>query len=888
MKSLENRLTVISLAVLCMLSSSPALAHPEQGTAAKGPGPGVPIELATFRASHYSNLEYDIKFKLAPGAAFMEGAEEIRVSLDNPSDDLILDWRVQSVEAETQSNFRSLEVNGKAVTGARHVNDHIIIPAGYLRTGGNGIRVAFQAPVSTSGSAVTRYLDREDGSEYVYTLFVPSDASSTFPCFDQPDLKARFKLNLSVASGWTAVSNTMPEGVSDASGTGLREWRFAQTERISTYLFAFAAGPFAQLSDASSSLHTRMFVRHSRLERAKKEAAEVFRITREGLDYYINYFAFRYPFPKYDLVVIPEFAYGGMEHAGATFLNEDGIIFPTEPTANNFLSRAQLILHETAHQWFGDLVTMRWFDDLWLKEGFATFMATKASETVMPQYAAWKAFYLHTKPAAYVTDGTKGTTPIWQEIPNLSAAKSAYGNIVYNKAPSMLHQAEFYLGSGKFQAAIQMFVRAHAYSNARWGDLVADFERASGQKLDQWADAWVKHRGMPAVHVDWAVDARGNLSRLTLSQSDVLDEGGVWPMRLKVLLAYDQSKPVVLTIVLNSKSLEVAEAVGMPAPVYVFANYEDYGYGRFLLDAKSRPAVIQRLGAVKDDFLRALLWGSLWDSVRETELAPSDYLGLGIKLVADEPDEVAAQSILGHQGTAFARLLSVKQQQQIGPALEQLLYGQMMGSPAKGLRITYFQAFRSIATTEDGRKKLKELFSGAAMIPDVPLRSLDRFDIVTHLLSEGDKDGPEMLAAATKADSSDNGRRYSYAAAAARADAGTKKQYFDTYVTNHEIPESWVAASLGPFNSIEQADLTFPYLAPALTALPQMKRTRKIFFVNGWLGTFIGGQCSQGARDVVENFLGRQQVDKDLRLKILEAKDGLDRCVRIRAKYALE
>jgi aminopeptidase N len=847
-----------------------------------GPRPGVPLELARFRAAHYTNVEYDLEIEIAPGAAFLKGTQEIRLTLDNPADDLVLDWRTALRDGKPQHQIHDIQVNGKVVADARLVNDHIVIPARHLRPRSNSIKLRFESPISTSGSAVTSYLDREDGSQYVYTLFVPSDASTAFPCFDQPDLKGRFALELTASKDWKAIANTPAEGVAEDLSAGTKRWRFGRTEPISTYLFAFATGPFAEIADDGSNWKTHIFVRRSKLERAKKESSEIFRITREGLAYFIDYFDFKYPFPKYDLVVIPEFAYGGMEHAGATFMNEDAVLFPTEPTANNYLARAQLILHETAHQWFGDLVTMRWFDDLWLKEGFATFMAAHASEVVMPGYDAWKTFCLRTKPAAYATDATKGTTPIWQQIPNLSAAKSAYGNIVYNKAPSMLRQAEFFLGAREFQAAVRLLVKDRAYANAEWSDLVHDFERTSGLRLATWADAWVKRRGMPAVQVDWSVAANGRIDRFVLKQSDVLGEGGQWPMRLKVFLAYPDAEPAVLTVTLDAKSESVSEALGRPAPSYVFANYDDYGYGRFLLDAKSRQTVLSNLASVKNNLLRALLWSSLWESVREAELAPRAYLDLGIRLIAGEEDEIAVQSILSHMETAFNRYLTPGQAEELAPRLEGLLSDRMQRGPAKGLRITYFRAFESVAMTESGRSILKRLLSGELQIPEAPLRSRDRFDIITRLLARRDKDAAALLRKEKEADTSDSGRRYAYAAGAASADQAVKQQYFATYAGDSSIPENWLEASLDPFNSADQSELTLPLLENALKLLPRLKRTRKIFFVNRWLAAFIGGQCSQPALTLVQNFLGREELDRDLRLKVLEAVDGLERCIRIR------
>lgn len=876
---------LILLMLLCnLIQAAGKTTDPEQG---------VPRELARLRARQYSNVRYALNIQLSPGAELLKGSEEIRLTLEVAVDELVLDWRKMAAKVgQPQSRVWDVEANGRKVVDARETNDHLIIPGAYLVKGENIIRLNFESPISTSGSAVTRYLDREDKSEYIYTLFVPSDASTIFPCFDQPDLKARFSLDIEAPVSWKVISNT--SGVvyetSDRIGMeGLSRRRFSQTEPISTYLFAFAAGPFEEFKDEQTAqLPMRFLVRKSKAERARRELPEVFRLTREGLKFFTRYFDYKFPFPKYDQVILPEFAYGGMEHAGATFLREESILFPSDPTANDLINRAELVYHELAHQWFGDLVTMRWFDDLWLKEGFATFMAYKAMEVTMPEYNAWKVFYQKTKPAAYLTDVTKGTTPIWQEISNLSAAKSAYGNIVYRKAPSMLRQAEFYLEPEKFQRAVQLFLKEHAYRNAEWADLVGAFERTSGRKLNDWAAAWVKRRGMPDVRVEWSADSLNRIKSFTLRQRDVLSEGGAWPMRVKLLLAYDEAKPETLTVTLSGNGqTSVQEVIGKRAPRYVFANYEDYGYGRFLLDDESERAVLNHLGEVSDPFLRALLWGALWDSVREAELAPLAYIELALKLLPTERDEVTAQSVLGRAAAAFNRYLSSEEMQRLAPRLERLLSERMMQAETAGLRITYFRAFQAVAMTDEARSLLKKILGGEVSIPGMTLRSRDRFDIVTALQMRGDREAPALLEKLGRQDTTDDAKRYAYAAGAARGLAETKKTYFDAYLSDTKLAESWIEASTGPFNAIQQSDLTLPYLERALRELPTLKRTRKIFFVNGWLAAFLGGQCNERALGTVQSFLNNNpSLDRDLRLKVLESMDGLERCVRIRTKYA--
>jgi aminopeptidase N len=878
-------LRIIFAALLLTLTC--AALYVAHGETTPDPQPGVARELARFRAAHYSNVRYALQVSVFPGDEMMKGSEKIRVTLDGEADQLVLDWRIVAAkQGQPQARVWDMEVNGREVKDAREANDHILIPGAYLLKGENVVRLKFESPISTSGSAVTRYLDREDKSEYIYTLFVPSDASTAFPCFDQPDLKARFQLNMSTLTAWNVISNTGADTVT-RNGTN-SFWHFRETEPISTYLFAFAAGEFAEFKDETSQIPMRLFVRKSKAEQARKELAEVFRLHRDTLNFLADYFDYKYPFPKYDIVIVPEFAYGGMEHAGATFLREERILFPTDPTANDLAARAEVICHEAAHQWFGDLVTMRWFDDLWLKEGFATFMAYKAIEKILPQQNAWKVFYQRTKPGAYTTDVTKGTTPIFQEIPNLSAAKSAYGNIVYLKAPSMLRQAEFFLGADKFQQAIRAFLKEHAFGNAEWADLVRALERSSGRKLDEWAAAWVKRRGLADVRASWSVNRAGRINHLTLTQTDVLHEGGAWPIRVKLLLAHEASAPETLDVTLETNGeTSVKDAIGKRRPSFVFTNYEDYGYGRFLLDEKSREYVLSNLGTVRDDFLRTLLWGSLWDSVREAELAPSAYLELALKLIPQERDEVTAQGVLARVQTAYNRYLSSNERKSLAPRLEQMLKLRMLSAESAGLRITSFRAFQSIAITDAARETLKEILRGELKIPGMQLRSRDRFDIITALLTRDDRDAPALLEAQSKADTTDDGRRYAYAAAAAAGDAATKKKYFDAFTTDPKLPESWIEASMGSFNSIQQAELTLPYLDAALRELPRLKRTRKIFFVNSWLSAFIGGQCNERAQSTVQDFLQRESaLDRDLRLKVLEVSDGLERCVKIRKQFA--
>jgi aminopeptidase N len=849
---MRARATLLGLLAACA-SSAPAQVPPRLE-------PGVSLELARWRAAHYREPRYALDLRLDPRRGRATGRLGLEVTLTSRVD-LVLDWRGAPV--------RGLTVNGKPAQ-ARRAKQHLVIPRAALKKGRNRLELEFRAPIAVAGRALTLYRDREDRASYVYSLFVPSDASSVFPCFDQPDLKARFTLELGLPRGWRAVSNA--PAVEEAPG----RVRFAQTEPLSTYLFAFAAGPFQVLSVPDEPV--RLWVRRSQAQRAKAHAAEVLRLNRLALALFEAEFARPFPFAKYDLVLIPELAYGGMEHAGATFLNEQAVVFPDPPSRPDLLRRAQLIFHETSHQWFGNLVTMRWFDDLWLKEGFANYMAARAAAAIVPELEPWSAF-LALKTAAYRTDATQGTTPLRQPLHNLSAAKSAYGAIVYSKGPALLRQAEFYLGEHVFRRAMRDFLRRHAYAAADWRDLVRAFERASRRDLQSWADAWVQRRGLPTVTL------RESGSGVQLVQEDRLGEGGLWPQKLVVAAAVADGSVVTSEAALEGPTA-LLEGPAAQRPVrWRYANAGDFGYGRFLLDAASRDALLAEPRALPDGLLRAQLVEALWESVREAELAPAAFIDFALALAPEESDDVILAGLLARVEAAFRRYLSDAQRERLAPRLERTLLEAALGEGAQSRRLLMLRAFVALAWSDAARTDLKRLLEGSLVAPDVSLGERDRFRLIARLLVRADADGPRLLAEAAAAERGDNARRFAFAASAALADHEAKRAMFRRFARDAQLPESWIEEALAPFNAPEHVAYTAPLLEAALAQLPGLKRSRKIFFVQHWLGSFLDGQSDAPALAAVQRALAGP-LDADLRLKLLEAADGLERTVRIRERYA--
>ena len=403
------------------------------------PSPGIDRELARERYALLRDVEYDLRFRLSDRADAVTGSISMRFQFREGGDreDLVLDFGGAAI-SEVLVNNQSVELEREA--------NHLIIPGGLLGDGLNGLRAEFSSVVAPTGTPLTVYRDQADGRDYYYTLLVPADAHRLFPCFDQPDLRAKYRLELDVPESWTAVSNTPMVDPSDPEPEVLPEgrlFRFEQSKPLPTYLFAFACGPFAELTPPQPQVPgitreepMRVLLRESRLDDIDRET--VVRLHDEGLSWLATSFDVPYPFDKLDVVLLPGFPYGGMEHAGAIFYRESSLVFDHQPTVDEQVRRSTLIYHELSHQWFGNLVTMKWFDDLWLKEGFATFYGYRAMAALEPGQRAWLRFLQRVKPRAYAVDATPGTTPVFQELQNLADAKSAYGAIVYNKAPAVL------------------------------------------------------------------------------------------------------------------------------------------------------------------------------------------------------------------------------------------------------------------------------------------------------------------------------------------------------------------------------------------------------------------------------------------------------------------
>ncbi len=843
------------------------------------PKPGIGQELAQAREAVLSQIRYELDFKLEKGMQATTGTCTIQFNYHPEAKSkapLVLDFAGETIYIFAINEHTDVDV--------LHVANHLVLPPGALRSGLNTIRATFTSKVAATGTPLTVYKDKVDQQEYLYTLLVPADAHRLFPCFDQPGLKAVFALSLTAPEDWKTISNGRQVGI--ANGKRI----FADTEPLSTYLFAFAAGPFVVIADNNPaqlgelSIATQMFLRQSKVE--EMQAEEIFTMHRQSLEWLSDYFQYPYPFHKMDIVVLPGFPYGGMEHAGAIFYRESGLAFDHDPTEGELTKRSTLIYHEVSHQWFGNLVTMQWFDDLWLKEGFATFMGYTLFETLEPGKHAWLRFHQRVKPKAYQVDATAGTTPVYQKLQNLAEAKSAYGAIVYNKAPAVLRELHARLGPQNFQKGLQVFLQRHAFGNAIWQDLMHALEEAADTEASHWSNRWILSAGMPRIRAQWQAEA-GKIKQFHILQEATLQQGEqqteAWPLQLSVMLIYPDGGSQQHQVVAQEARTLVKELAGTDAPACVLLNPKDIAYGQFLLDAASRDYLLQHAMELQDPLTRAVAMAALYETLRETELAPAAFAKLALQALAKEQDVGSHAWLLGSLRTTLLRYMNQDQARPLLQEFGDILWQQLEGERG-GIKLQCLRMLMTVASDSKTEKLCQQIVAGEDPVSRLKLGKRDRFKAAAALLAMG-ADEDILGKMAERMGKEDIGREL-YIARAASNQASNKEEYYASYLQLDEPPEQWISGSLGNFHWPGQEASTLPYLRKALDQVQWVKENRKIFFMPAWINAFINGHSSKEALQIVEAFQQENpDLPLDIRRKVLQSTDSLRRAVRIQEKW---
>jgi aminopeptidase N len=834
------------------------------------PPRGISERLARERAAQLRDLRYDLTFLIPDELTQpVQGRAVVRVSLAAPQP-LVLDF------AQPRDRVRSVRVGGADV--AFEVRDgHLTIPASAMRAGANEVTVTFFAG--------NEPLNRD--RDFLYTLFVPARAHRAFPCFDQPDLKARFTLTLEVPAGWQAMSNAAAVATEagapsdETQGQARTRVRFGETAPIPTYLFAFVAGRFTVETAQRNGREMRLFHRETDAAKVARNRDAVFDLHGTALTWLEAYTGIPYPFGKFDFVALPSFQFSGMEHPGAVYYNANSLLLEESATQNQLLDRASVIAHETAHMWFGDLVTMRWFNDVWMKEVFANVMAAKIVNPSFPQVNHDLRFLLAHYPGAYQVDRTAGANPIRQPLANLEEAGQLYGPIIYQKAPIMMRQLEMIVGERAFRDGLREYLERYKFGNATWLDLVRVLDARTPENVTAWSRAWVEERGRPEFTTALQIE-RGRIARLTLAMNDSLRRGLVWPERLRVALGYADGLRE-LSVYVNGRTTRVRDAEGLPAPLFVLANGGGLGYGLFVLDEASQEYLLGHIQRIGDALARGSAWVTLWDNMLERRLSPAVLFDTVVRALPQEADEQNVQRILGYAARAFWRHLTPEERLRRAPALEPMLRAGLDRAPTASAKAAWFGAFRDMVLTADGVRWLEAVWRRQERVAGLPLAETDEIAMALELAVRAVPGWREILQTQhDRIQNADRKARFAFVMPALSADPAEREQAFARLRRlENRRREPWVIETLAYVNHPLRDPHARRFVRPALELLHEVQQTGDIFFPSRWIEAVLGGHQSAEAATVVRDFLGRElQYPQRLRWTILTAADELFRASR--------
>ncbi len=845
---------------------------------------------ANFRRAQIKQVDYELSVDLKKGSETFGGEVVINAQLAQLKAPLSIDVKVKEI--------RAIKINGAEIKDYVSRIGSLDIPVKYLKDNMR-IEIAYTGEFSKEGNGFQRVTDPADKSEYTYTDFEPYQAHYLFPCFDQPDLKASFKLKVTAPADWKVIGNDLIESTSAAESSPkeykLTVTRFKTTPRISTYLFFVGAGEFTLWKDKHGDIPLELYARKSLAKYVDHK--RIFDSTKKGLTFFGDYFGYKYPFAKYGQVFVPEFAWGGMENPGAVTLNERGIYRGT-PKQSDLDDRDDLILHEMAHMWFGDLVTMRWWNDLWLNESFASYLASIATDRALNVKATWFEFF-STKNWGYWQDQLVTTHPIETKVQDVRTAKGNFDGITYAKGAASLKQLHFYVGEEGFREGLRNYFKKYAFKNTLREDFIREIATASKKDLSGWTKTWLQSAGPQRVKVDWSCKSENGVSKLsrfaiqqTANTSKVLS-----PHRTRIGFfkrmnngKFEQIKTIDASY--EKATTVLAEAKGLACPDFVYANVDDQDYALFSLDAVSLKAVQDVLrGGIDQPLTRLMVWSTLNQMVRDTSLRVSDYFEIVLAGLEKESDPAVLSVVLGNHSTirdSYFQYLTRDQRTEMAPRLENLVWQKASEAPTTGgLRMIYFDFYSTIANSQAAATRIEEFLKGKASLKGVDIDQDRRWKLISDLARTGAGPAPAIIAAEEKADPSTTGKRNAFAARVSLPTAEAKKEFWTNLEKWKEVPYSNLRAASGKFNHPDKVELSEPYVKPFFQAVKAVNwadsendNLIEIYFERMFPQTI----CSKGLlKESQSNLKASANLTPLVRRSWLEANDELGRCVAVRA-----
>ena len=762
--------------------------------------------------------------------------------------------------------MKGVTANGRVINIV-WTNGHLLIPAPALRTGPNQIEIAFRA----GDASLNRNPD------FLYALFVPARAHLAIPCFDQPNLKAKWSLTLNAPAKWQVVSNGA-ELERQTEGERVTV-RFAETPPLSTYLFSFVAGDFKVETAQRGDRQFRMFHRETDAAKVARNKEAIFDLHAKAIEFLEAYTTIAYAFGKFDFVLIPAFQFGGMEHAGKILYNASGMLLDESATQNQYLGRASTIAHETAHMWFGDLVTMRWFNDVWMKEVFANFMAAKIVNPSFPEVNHELRFLLAHYPAAYEVDRTPGTNPIRQPLANLNEAGSLYGAIIYQKAPIVMRHLESLMGEEAFRDGLREYLKKYSFGNATWSDLIAILDARTPVDLAAWSQVWVEEPGRPTIVTELDVKG-GKIARLAFRQSDPGKRERVWPQELRIALGYDgRLQPIAVPF--NTATVEVPEAVGLPAPLFVLPNGGGWAYGGFTLDARSLAYLSTSVAKLPDPVTRGAAWVTLWDALQDRRISGMQFMTLARTALPLEPDEQLTSRILGYTSGAYWRFLSPSARTSAAAGLEKLLQSGLAAAKTSSQKAAWFGTLRNVALTTPTLRWLRSVWEKRVTVEGLTLAEADYTSLALELAVREVEGWRDILSTQQqRIENPDRKARFAFVMPALSADPAERERWFASLAdVNNRRREPWVLEGLNYLHHPLRASASAKYVTPSLELLWEIQKTGDIFFPKRWMDTTLGGYQTPSVAISVRDFLRTLPPEYPVRLKniILQSADELFR-----------
>ncbi len=842
-------------------------------------GPGRDVlhqQEALDRAARVHHVRYDLDLELSEGNGSYRGRAIVEFHLRSSAQPLFLDFT---------GTLRSLRSNGTDLVPDHRAHRIWLQPAD-LRMH-NRLVIEYENTYDATGDGLHSFVDPEDGASYIYSNLEPFSAHRIFPCFDQPDIKATYRLLVTAPAHWQVISAEASAQTTDMPH-GRRMFDFPTTASFSTYLFSLIAGPYVRLDALHDRIPLGLYGRASMREELERSAEEVFEITGQGMDYYADLFGRRYPFHKYDQLFVPEFNAGAMENVGAVTFH-DSYLFRDPPTYSQRLIRGEVILHELAHMWFGDLVTMRWWNDLWLNEAFATYLSYRCLADATRFEDAWRVFNGQMRPAAYRQDQLATTHPVATRVDHTDQAVGNFDAITYEKGAAVIKQLVASLGDAAFRRGLHAYIEHHAWGNADRSDFLGALGEAAGRPLDDWARLWLQTPSLNTIRTRWSASA-GRIDTLELRQSAPPEHEFLRPHATTIGLLSAGSRGAgmrldTIPVRIDQGCIAVPEAIGLPAPLFVFPDHGDHDYALIELDEVSLAFALERLSELPDALLRQQVWSTLWEMVRASALRSTDYLDAVQRFAPHEADRALLQSIVDRAIVAQRRFVPEEHRVAAASGLTSMAVAALRSSEDADLRLVWARTAAAVATDAGAVNELLGLIDGGWSVegfqPDQQLRWTLAIKAVAHAL-----DGAaERIAAERARDPSDRGQRASIQAGVSEPDADVKQVAWERINGPGYGSDYLTRAAISGFVWVHQREVLLPYREPFYAAVAGVYAARDHAYAESYLRSLVPDRWAEPAElERLRTFVQRLDDEHDLlRRHLTEVADDVERDIRVRA-----